>query len=135
MSSNEISASYLSLSSERCNFKDISGVKNLTTATGVNLVNIAEGLHESLSKFQQLLNEALDRIKVLESGGSLGHGSGEVGPMGPQGPAGPAGKGVNKLEDIKNVKIPSGSLKDGLVLSYSVKDSAWIGVQIAGDDE
>jgi len=131
MSSNEISGSFMSLRGQTCNFTNIEGVSSLNTKSGVDLVNIADGLHESLSSFQKTMNDLLDRVKKLEANGP--NVATEEPLMGPAGKDGRDAKAF-KLEELKNVKVPAGDLKDGSMLAYSLKDKVWIAVQVASEE-
>ena len=98
--SSEIAVSAVTLRGETCNFTDITGVRTLKTKAGTDLVNIAEGLHEQLLKFTEILNDLSERVEKIEKDG--GGGSGTPGAPGPPGPAGPRGADGVDGEDGKD---------------------------------
>jgi hypothetical protein len=106
MSTSEISLSAVTLKGDRCNFTDITGVRTLKTKGGVDLVNIAEGLHEQLLKFTEILNDLSGRVERIEKDGSGG--SGTEGTQGVPGPAGPAGEDGKDGLSITGPKGPRG---------------------------
>jgi hypothetical protein len=129
---------------DRCSLRSINGVESLTTKAGTNLVNIADGLHESLMKFQTVLTDLTDRIKRLENAsatapalptdlldrisrleakapvpgpkGDKGD-KGDVGDSGRDGLQGARGPKVDQLRDIKDINLDG--LCDGAILVYS----------------
>ena len=100
MPTSEIAISAVTLRGETCNFTDITGVRTLKTKAGTDLVNIAEGLHEQLLKFTEILNDLNDRVEKIEKDG--GGGSGTPGAVGPPGPSGTPGSSGTDGEDGKD---------------------------------
>ena len=135
---NETSGSFPRLRGELCNLTDITGVRSLTTKSGTDLVNVAEGLHEQLTQFQKLLNDCLDRIKKLEAGDHGHHGHPVQGPKGDRGETGPAGSdgrdglpgprgprgSAEKLRDIGDVDLTG--LCDGALLVWKQDSEKWV---------
>lgn len=114
---NENSVSAVRLRGEFCNLTTIEGVRTLKTKGGVDLVNIAEGLHEQLLKFTEILNDVTDRVENLEKNGVGG--TGERGPAGPPGPPGRDGvdgedgkDGVQGATGPRGPRGKAGSLRD-----------------------
>lgn len=125
------------LKGEKCNLTEIHGVSVLKSKSGVDLINISEGLHLQLVQFTKILGELSERISALESRRTadtsaevrdlrerlnkleLEERQGPEGPAGRDGAQGPRGergpKGfVEKLSDIKDVNIDG--IEDGCIL-------------------
>lgn len=100
MPTSEIAVSAVTLRGETCNFTDITGVRMLKTKGGTDLVNIAEGLHEQLLKFTEILNDLTERVEKIEKDG--GGGAGTPGPPGPPGASGKSGRDGIDGEDGKD---------------------------------
>ncbi len=114
---NENSVSAVRLRGEFCNLTTIEGVRTLKTKGGVDLVNIAEGLHEQLLKFTEILNDVTERLENLEKNGVGGSGErGEPGPPGPPGPPGVDGEdgndGVQGPQGARGPRGKAGTLRD-----------------------
>jgi hypothetical protein len=127
MSSNENSVSARQIRGELCNFTDIRGVKSLKSNTGLDIINVAENLHDQLVKFTKLMSEVSERVSTLEN--KL-NGTGPAPKLssdlvdrltaieksiadgslrGPMGPAGPAGAdGVDGRDGLKGERGPRG---------------------------
>lgn len=65
----EGSGEFRAIRGEYCNFTKINGVETLCTKTGVDLVHIAEGLHERLTQFKEIFDKLSDRLDAVEAGG------------------------------------------------------------------
>lgn len=152
MSTNETSLSATKIRGEFCNFTDIRGVKSLKSNTGVDIINVAEGLHDQLVKFTNLVSEFSERISTLENkvnsgntkvpndiaerlsaiersiaDGSLRGPEGPPGVDGRDGLRGPAGERgprgvVEKLQDIKDVDL--NGVSEGSILVY--RKNKWV---------
>ena len=152
MSTNEIAVSAAQLKGQICNFTEVYGVKVLKTKGGVDLVTIAEGLHEQLAKFSEILNDLVERVEKIEVEGSpaTSGGVGEQGPPGPpgvgrdgidgadgrdglQGPAGPRGpRGkAGELRDLSDVDL--NGVSEGSILVY--RNKKWVVEPPEEDDE
>jgi hypothetical protein len=146
----EIAVSAVTLRGETCNFTDITGVRTLKTKGGADLVNIAEGLHEQLLKFTEILNDLTERVEKIEKDGGGGAGTpGAQGPPGPTsigrdgvdgadgkdglsitGPRGPRGKSASEFRDLSDIDLTG--LTDGAILVFRGKK--WV-VEAPDDDE
>jgi hypothetical protein len=142
MSTNQISASYVALRGENCNFTTIGGVKSLVTSEGVDLVSIGTRLEQALVTAELKIKELTERFDklALEGVGKPGiHGAegiagepgidgrdglqGISGTAGVAGPRGPRGK-VEKLQDVGDIDL--NGLADGAVLEWSASRKLWI---------
>ena len=150
MSNNQESLQAVRLRGEVCNLTEIHGVRTLKTKAGTDLVTIAEGLHEQLLKFSEIISDLTERVKELEINGvkdSSAPKDGVPGPPGPkcetgpagddgrdglQGPAGPRGpRGkVEQLGDIADIDL--NGVQDGCVLVRRGKK--WV-VELLGEDD
>ncbi len=125
------------LRGENCNFTNIVGVRSFKTEKGIDLVGMCEGLHKTLTKYNDLIASLKADIELLKSGahpvagtpGPMGPAgkdgeAGETGSMGPRGPPGPATK-IKSLSEIGDVKIDTDKLVDGALLVLRFDDKGF----------
>lgn len=138
MSTTENSGSFLGLRGENCNFTKISGVRELLTHDGYDLVRMIKNNSGGgdNTELMATLSNVLARIDVIENylQNSIHQGppgppgppgpQGLQGPKGPQGPQGPQGPLKLKLSDLIDVDL--NGLDEGAVLEWSTQQNKWV---------
>jgi hypothetical protein len=67
MTTNENAVSAVHLRGETCNLTNVHGVKTFVTKGGLDIINVAEGLHDTLTKVNALMKELNSRVDDLSS--------------------------------------------------------------------
>lgn len=135
--SGEKSVNLVSARIERLSGTHITGIRELTTEKGVDLIQLIKngGGSDDTKKELDFLNKRIDNIEAFlariqvppeEIGTGSGEGTqGPQGPAGPPGPRGPAGSiGKISLKDISDVDL-SGA-EDNAILVFNKDRNKWV---------